>query len=133
MGAEPRPICTDGADDGTAVGIRGADAGADIGCDGKGPEPAGDIGCDGGGVGPTPCGWLGSAPKAAGLSDAMVGPMAEKAPGSGGTAVLATPMGGWLETTGGGVGDSTSWGGGAGCTAGAAPAWSLAPHPRQNL
>ncbi len=58
-----------------------------------------------------------------------VGPTGEKIPGSGGTAVLATPMAG--ANSGGGVGGSIS-AGGAGFGAGAA-ACNLAPQPRQNL
>jgi hypothetical protein len=78
-----------------------------------------------------PCGWLGRAPKAALESAVMVGPIAEKIAGSGGTAVLATPI---CEPTnsGGGVGWKASTGG-AGLGAGAGAACSLAPQPRQNL
>ena len=61
----------------------------------------------------------------------MVGPVAPKASAGGGTAVFATLMGNGM-ATGGGVGGYMS-GGGMGLGAGAAPAWSLAPHPRQNL
>jgi len=61
----------------------------------------------------------------------MVGPMPGKASGGGGAAVLATAMGAGIDS-GGGVGGYMS-GAGAGFGAGAAPAWSLAPQPRQNL
>jgi hypothetical protein len=61
----------------------------------------------------------------------MVGPMAAKGSGDGGTAVFATAMGDGI-ISGGGVGGYMS-GGGTGLGTGAAPAWSLAPHPRQNL
>ncbi len=70
----------------------------------------------------------------------MVGPTAEKDSGGGGTAVFATlegtatfaTLGATGAGSGGGVGGYMS-GGGTGLGAGAAPAWSLAPHPRQNL
>ncbi len=120
MGTEPNPICTDGADAGVAVP--------------RGPEPgAAGLGAKtgawtGGGVGAIGWAWPGRAPKAA-PEAATVGPTAEKMPGSGGTAVLATPMAG--ANSGGGVGGSIS-AGGAGLGAGA-PACNLAPQPRQNL
>jgi hypothetical protein len=116
MGIESMPIWTDGPEAGVpATGMRGVvEGGATIGagvmftsC--TGPEPLG---------GKTDVGM-------------MVGPMATKASGGGGTAVLATLMGVGI-SIGGGVGGYMS-GTGTGLGAGAAPAWSLAPHPRQNL
>ena len=104
----------------------------------RGPDPgvaegvarAGDC-PGGGGVGPMGCDWLGTAPKGGFEPPAMVGPMAEKPTGSGGTAVLAT-LSEAGANSGGGVGGKTS-AGGAGLGAGGAAACSLAPQPRQNL
>ncbi len=120
MGTEPSPICTDGPEAGAVVP--------------RGPEPgAAGLGAKtgaatGGGVGPIGWAWPGKEPKAP-AEAATVGPTGEKIPGSGGTAVLATPMAG--ANSGGGVGGSIS-AGGAGFGAGAA-ACNLAPQPRQNL
>jgi hypothetical protein len=62
----------------------------------------------------------------------MVGLIAEKFSGGGGTSVFAELIGAAIGS-GGGVGGYIS-GGGAGLGAGAAaPAWSFAPQPRQNL
>jgi len=61
----------------------------------------------------------------------IVCPTAPKGSGAGGIAVFATAMGA-ATGSGGGVGGNMS-GAGTGFGAGAAPAWSLAPQPRQNL
>jgi len=81
---------------------------------------------------PAPC--IGPDPGLGGNTEVgmMVGPMAAMASGGGGADVLATMMGAAIGS-GGGVGGYIS-GGGTGLGAGAAaPAWSLAPQPRQNL
>ena len=103
--------------------MRGLVEGAAVGCGGA---------TTGGGVTIAPC--IGPDPGLGGKTDVgmMVGPMATKASGGGGTAVFATLMGDGIGS-GGGVGGYMS-GTGTGLGAGAAaPAWSLAPHPRQNL
>jgi hypothetical protein len=125
MGIDPRPIWTDGPDPGEpAAGMRGLVPGAAAGCGGA---------TTGGGVTLAPC--IGPDPELGGKTEVgiMVGPMAAKASGCGGTAVFATLMGGAGIGSGGGVGGYMS-GTGTGLGAGAAaPAWSLAPQPRQNL
>jgi hypothetical protein len=125
MGIESMPIWTDGPDaGGPAIGMRGLveDIAAGAACDG---------GSTGGGVMSTSC--IGPEPELGGRTDVgiTVGPMAAKGSGGGGVAVFATPMVAGI-ISGGGVGGYMS-GGGMGLCAGAAPAWSLAPHPRQNL
>ncbi len=131
MGTEPRPICTEGPEAGPpAASGRGPDSGTAA----AGGANAGDAAA-GGGVGPMAWGWPGKAPKAAPEVAVMVGPMAEKLAGSGGTAVFATLIDG-LPNSGGGVGGSISAraaGFGAGAAPGAGAVCSLAPQPRQNL
>jgi len=102
---------------------------------GDGAGPANCVGATtGGGVAPAPCN--GPDPELGGKTDVgiMVGPMAAKASGGGGTAVLATLMGAGMGIgAGGGVGGYISGGGTSLGAGAAAPAWSLAPQPRQNL
>lgn len=127
MGIESMPIWTEGPDPGDpAAGMRGLVPGAAAG--------AADGTIPGGGVTPEPC--IGPDPGLGDKTDVgmMVGPMAAKASGGGGTAVLATLMGaGRGICSGGGVGGYMSGGGTSLGAGAAAPAWSLAPQPRQNL
>ena len=128
MGIDPMPIWTDGPDPGEpAAGMRGLVEGAAVGCGGATAGGGGTI---------APCApCIGPDPELGGKTEGgiMVGPMAAKAAGCGGTAVFATLMGGAGIGSGGGVGGYMS-GTGTGLGAGAAaPAWSLAPQPRQNL
>ena len=129
MGIEPIPIWTDGADPGApTTGMRGLVEGTAAGAtEGGGPTT-------GGGVTISPCAPCnGPDPELGGRTDVgrMVGPMPGKTSGGGGTAVFAILMGAGIGS-GGGVGGYMS-GAGTGLGADAAPTWSLAPHPRQNL
>ena len=126
MGIDPIPIWTEGTEVGAPAGaMRGLAEGIAAGSEDGGAES------DGGGVGPSSPAE--PEPSAAGMTEVgiMVGPAAGKASGAACAAAFPASAGG-STASGGGVGGYMS-GAGAALAAGAAPAWSFAPQPRQNL